>query len=137
MHLVLMLRLRSLQNKIELQRQIDEVDDKTPEQIKAERIYKAKLLEEAKHKKEYQGLSEEQVIELEEAKTNLAMYEFRHSWLYKLCWQDLDDSEWYRPFFYIGQCIKRIIFAWAITTYPDNGVLVVQYLCLTNAAVIK
>lgn len=45
------------------------------------------------------------------------MYNLRESYLYNMCWSDLDDNYTEKTVFYIGQCIRKLVYAYALVKY--------------------
>lgn len=70
-----------------------------------------------------------------EPETQLKIYNFKHSYLYEMAWSDLNDHYAAKLAFYIGQCAKRIVVAYALVFYAEDGCLSTQYLMMCNVGV--
>ena len=53
--------------------------------------------------------------------TKVKIYNFKHSYLYEMAWTDLNDHYAAKLCFYLGQCAKRVVYAWALVYYAEDG----------------
>ena len=72
---------------------------------------------------EYDGYTDEQRNQLVDAKRKINEYRFKNSYLVQMAWGDLEFQDGTKVFFYFGQCLKRIAYAFALVHYREDACL--------------
>lgn len=76
-------------------------------------------------------------LQMIKAQKRLNEYRFKKSFLYQMCWSDLNDHYTIKSLYFIGYSLRRIIYAYSLTNLIGDYCLQIKYLIILNGAVIN
>lgn len=80
-------------------------------------------------------LTEEQRKQLITAQKSINEYRFKRSFLYLMCWSDLNTHYGYKLLYYAGVAARRMIYAYSLVYLQDNVCQQIKYFVLLNICV--
>mmetsp|Transcript_17295 Transcript_17295/g.12358 ORF Transcript_17295/g.12358 Transcript_17295/m.12358 type:complete len:90 (+) Transcript_17295:1096-1365(+) len=77
-------------------------------------------------------ISEDQRGQLINAQKRINQYRFKRSFLYLMCWSDLNTHYAYKLLFFVGVAVRRMIYAFALVEMGGYICAQIKYFTMLN-----